>query len=169
MPPFPIRPLRRATLILAAAGALLPAAVRAQAVQPGAHVRILAPSAADSLITGTVLEIDSSSLLLAPAPSASSRAVPLSAIERLEVRRRGRRRTFNGGAIGFLVGAAAGYGLTRSYVRNSNCDYICGAAEAGGSIAGAIAGIGVGAIIGSRYRDPDRWEPVHVGTGRTQP
>lgn len=167
MPPFPVRALRRAAVILAM-GALIPSAVRAQ-IQPGAHVRILAPSAADSLITGTVLEIGSSSLLLAPAASAPSRAVPLSAIERLEVRRRGRPRTFNGGAIGFLLGAGAGYVLTHAYVRNSDCEYICGAVQAGGSIAGAIGGMGVGSIIGSRYRDPDRWEPVHVPAGRTQP
>lgn len=150
------------SLLLAGLALLAPAAMRAQAVEPGAYVRILAPSAADSLITGTVLEMDSVSLLLAPQVSAGSRAVRLEGIERLEIRHRGRRRTFNGGAIGVLAGAVVGYGLTEWHVRSTDCEYVCGAAVAGGSIAGGLGGLIAGAVIGSRYRDRDRWEAVEV-------
>lgn len=169
MHPLISRVLRRLPLITACLAAFAPAALRAQDAKPGAEVRILAPSAADSLLSGRVVAIDSTSLLLAPRATAGSLEVPIAAIERLEVRRLGRRRTFNGGAIGVLVGAAAGYVLTHAALRGSECEYVCGAVEAGGSVAGALAGLGVGAIIGSRFRDPDRWEWVPVDAARADP
>lgn len=155
--------LRRATLILACAAAFAPAAVRAQEiVRPGDYVRILAPSAADSLLTGTVIELDSGSLLLAPAPSPASRTVTVRDIERVEIRHRGGRRTLPGALLGTVIGAAAGYGITTAFVRDSNCDYLCGAAEAGGAILGGTVGLGVGALIGHGQRAPDRWAPAAV-------
>jgi hypothetical protein len=157
------RLLRRAALILACAAAFSPTALRAQAaVRPGVYVRILAPSATDSLLTGTVLEMDSASLLLAPPAASGARAVRLREIERLEVRRRGGRKTFTGALVGTVVGAAAGFTLAQVLIRDDDCEYVCGAAEAGIAIAGGTGGMIVGAMIGGRRRWPDRWDPVPV-------
>lgn len=167
MLPLIHRLLRRLPPIVACVVAFAPASLRAQdGIEPGAQVRVLAPSAADSLLSGRVVAIDAAWLLLAPPAAGESLQLPTAAIERLEVLRRGRRRTFKGGAIGVLIGAAGGYALTHALVRNSDCEYVCGAAEASGSVAGALAGLGVGAIIGGRYRDPDRWEAVPLPRAR---
>lgn len=155
--------LRRVSLLVAFAAAFFPAALRAQAtVQPGVYVRILAPSATDSLLTGTVLELDSASLLLAPPAAPGARMVRLREIERLEVRRRGGRKTISGALIGTLVGAAAGFTLAQALIRDDDCEYVCGGAEAGIAIAGGTGGLVVGAMIGGRRRWPDRWDPVPV-------
>lgn len=61
------RILRLRSAVMACALVAAPCAVDAQTpVRSGSVVRILAPSVADSLLTGTVLEIDSASLVLAP-------------------------------------------------------------------------------------------------------
>jgi hypothetical protein len=152
--------VRRASLILACAISLAPAALRAQAeVRPGSQVRVLAPSAADSLIIARVVAIDSASLLLAPAAPSAARALRMDQIERIEVLHRGGRKTLTGALLGTVAGAAAGYFITTGYV-DDTCDYICGAAEAGGAILGGMAGMVAGAKFGSGFRGPDRWEVV---------
>lgn len=163
MRPFASRRFHGLSLILACAAAFGPAAVRAQAtVQPGAYVRVLAPSAADSLLAGTVIEIDSASLLLAPPAAAGSRTVALRDIERLEVRRRGARKTFVGGLLGAVGGAAAGYTIAHAVASRSECEYACGAGEAAAAIVVGAGGGVLGAVIGSRHRGPDAWAPVPV-------
>jgi hypothetical protein len=153
-------------LTLACAAALSPAALRAQAgVRPGARVRVLVPSTADSLLAGRVVSIDSASLLLAP-PASGSLHLPIARIERLEVFRPGPRRTLTGAVLGTLAGAAVGYGIAHVSVRGSDCDYLCGAAEAGSAILGGAVGLVTGGIIGSRSRGTGRWEPVPVDAVR---
>ncbi|HEX6371761.1 MAG TPA: hypothetical protein VF006_22760 [Longimicrobium sp.] len=162
MPPLTNRLLRRLSLIIACAVPVAPALLRAQAeVRPGSQVRVLAPSAADSLIVARVVAIDSAGLLLAPPAPSAARTVRLEQIERIEVLRRGGRKTLAGALIGTVAGAAAGYFITTAYVSNS-CDYICGAAEAGGAILGGMAGMVAGAKFGSGFRAADRWEPAAV-------
>ncbi|HEU4882766.1 MAG TPA: hypothetical protein VFT45_10985 [Longimicrobium sp.] len=157
------RLLRRLSLIFACGAAFAPAAARAQGtVQPGTYVRVLAPSAADSLLAGTVIEIDSTSLLLAPPAAEGSRTVALRDIQRLEVRRQGARKTFVGALLGTIGGAAAGYTIAHAVARRSECEYVCGAAEAAASIALGAGGGVLGAIIGSRHRGPDTWTPAPV-------
>lgn len=149
--------LRFLPLILAC---LAPTALYAQLdVRTGADVRVLAPSMADSLLRGRVVAIDSASLLLAPT-SAGSLNVPLARVERLEVFRPGPRKTLTGALVGTLLGAAAGYGIGHAAIRDSNCDYICGAVEAGSAILGGGVGLFTGALIGGRSRGEGRWVEV---------
>lgn len=157
------RLIRRVSLILACAAAFAPAALPAQAaVRPGAFVRILAPSAADSLLTGTVVEIASASLLLAPPASGGSRTVALRDIERLEVRRQGGRRTLTGALVGTATGAVAGYAAWHLYARQRHCGQVCDDAEAPASAAAGVLGLLLGALIGSQLREPDRWLPGYT-------
>jgi hypothetical protein len=158
-----VRVSRRAALILACAAAFVPAAVRAQTpVRPGSVLRILAPSVADSLLTGTVIKIDSASLLLSPPASAASLTVALRDIERLEVRGPGAPRTSTGALVGAVAGAVAGYAVCHmaSGSPHANCQ------KAPGAAAGATVGLLLGMEIGMTLRGPARWQTVpvpHVG------
>lgn len=158
-------PRLRAVLLACAALLAAPCAVDAQTpVRPGAYVRILAPSVSDSLLTGTVVEIDSASLLLAPPAQGGSRAVTLRDIERLEVRGPGAPRTSTGALVGMVVGAVAGYAVCHvaSGSPHANCQKAPGAAY------GAVAGLVLGVEIGRTLHGPERWRPVPV-PGRAGP
>ena len=160
--------IRLAALACAALFAT-PAAAHAQpAAEPGDRVRILAPSAANSLLTGTIVAFDSAALLLAPPSSSGSRAVPLRAIERIEVHRRGRRRTLAGALLGGIAGAVAGYVLADAIVDESGCEYVCGLPDVAGGLAGGMGGSLIGGRIGSRHRGPDRWIEAEIPRPRQE-
>lgn len=165
-----IRPvLRILPLILAFLAPLAPAALQAQIdVRAGANVRVLAPSVADSLLRGRLVAIDSASLLLAPT-SAGSLNVPMARVQRLEVFRPGPRKTLTGALVGTLLGLAAGYGIAHASLVDTNCDYICGAVEAGSAILGGTVGLVAGGIIGSRSRGEGRWEAVPLDSRSARP
>lgn len=162
-------PRGRAAALAFAVLTALPASLRAQpAAEPGDRVRILAPSAADSLLTGTIVAFDSAALLLAPPSALGSRAVPLRAIERIEVYRRGRRRTLAGALLGGMAGAVAGYTLADALVDESGCEYVCGLPDVAGGLAGGIGGSVIGGRIGSRHRAPDRWIEAEIPRPRQE-
>lgn len=146
--------------ILACAALLAaPCAADAQTpVGPGTRVRILAPSAADTLITGTVVAIDSASLLLAAGFDTAGVHVPLAHIRRLEVARDpayGRRQA---GLWGLLLGGAAGYALMYSQCSEGwGCDRYQGA----GIVGGAAVGMLLGGLFG-RGSGGDSWRTVPV-------
>ncbi|HEU4882767.1 MAG TPA: hypothetical protein VFT45_10990 [Longimicrobium sp.] len=147
----------RATLLGCAMLLAAPCAADAQAaVEPGTRVRILAPSAADTLITGTLVAIDSGSLLLAAEFDTAGVHVPLSAIRRLEVSA-GPRWAGAGGLLGLLVGGAAGYVLF------SGCGYAeaCTDTRTIGTAGGAVAGMLLGNVIG-RNAGRNSWRTVPV-------
>lgn len=150
--------LRLRAVVLACAALLAaPSAVDAQrTVVPGAYVRILAPSVTDSLLTGTVIEIDSASLLLASASPARSLNVAVGNIERLEVRGPGAPRTLTGALIGTLAGAVAGYAVC--HVASGSPHANCPTTVA--SYVGGTLGLVLGGIIGGHYRGPARWHPA---------
>jgi len=155
--------VRRVSLILACAAAFAPAAAWAQTdVQPGARVRLLT-STADTLMHGTVVTLDSASLLLAPAPEAEFVRVPLAGVERLEVSRGRARSTVTGAVVGTLAGALGGYGAARIFSRPEECEFVCGAAQAGSAALGGALGLVLGGMIGSSTpHGPERWRPVPV-------
>ena len=156
---MPLIRLRRFAAASLACAALLavPAASSAQrTVHPGSFVRILSPSAADSLLTGTVVEIDSASLLLAPSASARPRTVALRDIERLEVRGPGPRRTLTGALVGTVVGAVAGYAVCHAASGSPHAN--CPRAQA--SVLAGTVGMALGALLGSEFRGRDRWRPA---------
>ncbi|HEX6371760.1 MAG TPA: hypothetical protein VF006_22755 [Longimicrobium sp.] len=149
----------RMAAILACA-ALLAAPVAASAQTPvgaGGRVRILAPSAADTLITGTVVAIDSASLLLAADFDTAGVHVPLSAIRRLEVAQDPAHRRRQAGLWGLLLGAAAGYALGSTQCTDgSGCD--------DDRTAGIVGGAAVGMLLGNLFGGGggDRWRTVPV-------
>ncbi|HST61021.1 MAG TPA: hypothetical protein VLK84_20120 [Longimicrobium sp.] len=119
-------------------------------------MRILAPSVADSLLTGTVTGIDSTSLLFAPPASATPQSIALRDIERLEVRGPGAPRTLPGALLGMVAGAVVGYGA---------CHAISGSPHANcpkdkGALYGGAAGLLLGALLGSELRGRHRWHPA---------
>lgn len=156
------RLVRRPSLILACVCAFAPAAARAQAdVEPGARVRVLT-STADTMLYGTVVTLDSASLLLAPRPDVESVRVPLAGVERLEVSRGGKPSTLQGAAVGAVVGAGAGLGIGLLATQD-DCDFVCGAVQVGSSVIGGVLGLVFGALTGSEIpHGPERWQPVRV-------
>lgn len=164
MSPLRIRVLRHLLLVAACLAALAPAAARAQGeVRPGVRVRVLAPSAADTLFTGRVVALDSASLLIAPGADAGSLRVPLAEVRQIEVSRGRARATLAGAVSGGFAGAAGGYVLARLAGGGGPCEYVCGAAEAGSAILGGAIGLVVGALIGSDHEHgPERWRGVPV-------
>ncbi|MBW3570070.1 MAG: hypothetical protein KY467_03080 [Gemmatimonadetes bacterium] len=153
---MPLTRLRRLTAAGLACAALLaaPTALAAQTtVRPGAYVRILAPSLADSLLAGMVLVIDSASLLLSPSTSGGSRTVALRDIERLEVRGPGAPRTLTGALWGLAAGAVAGYAICHvaSASPHRNCPWLKG------TFTGGVVGLVLGAEVGMRVPGPYRW------------
>lgn len=144
----------RLPLALACVLALVPAALAAQPrVEPGARVRILAPSTADTLITGTVVAIDSARLLLAARFDTAGVHVPLSAIRRLEVA--ARRSGTQAGLWGLLLGGAAGYALF------SGCGHAdaCTDTRTVGTVGGAVLGMLLGNLFGG---GGEEWRTVPV-------
>lgn len=153
-----IRPLLSAALLACAA---LPAGVHGQEeVRPGTRVRILAPAAADTLIKGTVVAVDSAALLLYPGGDRAGLRVPLGEIRRVEVagdphvwRRRGR-----------LWGSVAGAGAAYYLAGGAEVDCTgCGGAQVLAMLAGAGVGALVGTILGFNAdagREPWRQVPV---------
>ena len=156
------RLIRRASLILACAAALAPAAVRAQEeVEPGARIRVLT-SSADTLMYGTLVTLDSASLLLAPAPDAEFLRIPFAGMERLEVSRGGKPSTLQGAAVGAVVGAGAGLGIGL-LATQGDCEFVCGAVQVGSSVIGGVLGLVAGAFTGADIpHGPERWQPVRV-------
>lgn len=154
------------TILLACAALVTgPCGVDAQTpVQPGARVRILAPSTADTLMTGTVAAIDSAWLLLSPRFDAPEVRVPLSAIRQLEV---GTRRRGDGRTLG-IVGAVIGAAIVWSAIDSGPCEG-CGLVPVRplGALAGAGAGYLAGFVIGGAAA-PEEWNRVPV-PGRRQP
>jgi hypothetical protein len=154
-----IRRRRLAAAGLACAALLAaPCAADAQTpVVPGARVRILAPAAADTLITGTVVAIDSASLLLAADFDTAGVHVPLAHIRRLEVARDPAYARRQAGLWGLLLGGAAGYALGYSYCSEGwGCDRYHGA----GVVGGAAVGMLLGNLFGGRGGESWRRVPV---------
>lgn len=163
MPLPTTRVLRRLPLIIACLAAFAPAALHAQpTVRPGARVRVLTVSA-DTLMYGTVVGLDSASLLLAPTPDSESLRVPLAGLERLEVSRGRKPSTLLGAAVGAVVGAGTGLGVALLLAEPDDCEFVCGAVQVGSAVIGGTLGLGWGAVIGLQTpRGPERWRPVPI-------
>lgn len=160
----PPRLLRRLPLIVACLAAVAPHALRAQAeVRPGTRVRVLT-STADTRIKGTVVTLDSASLLIAPAPDAELVRIRLRDVEHLEVSRGGKPSTLAGAAIGAVAGA--GTGLGAALLLGKDCGFVCGAVQVSSTVVGGALGLVWGALFGSSTpHGPERWRTVPLGAG----
>lgn len=148
----------RTTLVIFAALLAAPCAGDAQTpVQPGARVRILAPFTADTLITGTVVAIDSVSLLLAADFDRAGVHVPLAHIRRLEVAQDREHRRRQAGLWGLLLGGAAGYALGSTRCSDG---WGCNDYRTAGIVGGAAVGMLLGNLFGRG--SGDRWRTVPV-------
>lgn len=156
--------MRRIAPLFALALLSAPAALRAQSDAPlgvGTRVRITAPTVLNRKLAGEGVRMTADTLVLARRDE--DVAVPLDAVERIEMSR-GKDR-FTGMLWGAGIGAASGaaIGAISCEVIGEDCTYV----EAGSLLVGAMAGIagaGVGAVAGFAIGD-ERWTTIRESTG----
>jgi hypothetical protein len=145
-------------------------------LQAGARVRLwLAPPATDSVV-GTVMTSarDTVSVRIA---AGSLRHVPLESVLRIEASGGSRSRWLDGAIVGVALGAGAGliYAAQHTRADGRQRDPICWFDQCGESVTpgssiskpraatiGALAGGGLGVLIGAAARGPERWQDVWV-------
>lgn len=172
MPPVPRPSLRTLRLLSALAlsivvvtGTSAPARAQYTEVQPGARVRIVAPGIVAGRYVGTVLTRSADSLELG-APGVPPIKMPFARITSLEVGR-GSSRALGAGRgvmwgapIGLVVGVIAAAGTDSDPYCFDTCtrsgSYKAGIIAAS-TLAGALWGAGIGAIVGR-----ERWERFDV-------
>ncbi|SRR6266566_692982 len=130
-------------------------AAQGDSVAPGDRVRLVAPPVSQERLIGTVLSRRADTLVLHVPDAAAQVAVPLAAIERLEVSRGRHGHAFAGFAVGFLVGAAA-EGVAYANCQGLLCPHRDGAGLA--VTTGLLLGL-PGLVIGALIRSED-WERV---------
>lgn len=145
-------------------------------VAPGTRIRLTLPCAqtgrpavgkerTECRVEGTLVTWHPDTITLAVAESPTS--YRLSPMSRLEVYRGRRSHTLAGAGVGFLVGGGtmfallSGSGSTAPCDQSANQDAIGSGACLGLKALGAVAGAGLGALIGGLVRS-DRWQEVSV-------
>jgi hypothetical protein len=131
-------------------------------VVPGSKVRIQAPDVAAGTLQGRVAAIDGASIMLLTGDSQMS--LPREAIQRLELhtgtKRQWRRGTLIGAAVGFGLGFTTDVDdIQCRFERYVSCSR--GEALAAGAAAGALLGLGIGALI-----KRDLWSEVPLASLR---
>lgn len=122
-----------------------------------AWVRVTAPSTSDRRLSGDLVSIDATTLVLRRAGQAAPDRIPLGSITSIERRLRPGRKT-RGLAIGLLTGVAAGAAI--GYAGGQDCQpgaFLCfsrGSTAAGGAIALGLVGAAVGALVAPG----EKWE-----------
>ena len=122
--------------------------------QPGALVRV---TDAAGTFEGRLLGQSAESLRVVPPGGGAPRAYELAAVTGYEVRTEEGDRSHLGLKLGFVVGAAVGYGLVKTcdcYTETPTFAYM--------GATGAL-GAGVGALVGSLFAH-DKWESVPAAT-----
>jgi hypothetical protein len=149
----------RVAVLATAASCLLTHGAQAQenlVVERGARVRITGPAQRH---VGTFEALRADTLVLV---DDSVQSIPLHTIDRFEVSRGRRPKTWTGAQVGFLAGAAAGaaVGAVASSCSGSECAPLStgGWIAAGALVAGAAGGV-IGAIVGATTHS-DIWEEV---------
>jgi hypothetical protein len=122
----------------------------------GQRIRVTAPDAGLRNRSGTFRGVHDGWLLVT---ADSSLRIPLAAIERIDLYAGRQSHPWRGAGIGFLGGAALGFGLW--YAADVGCypeaDTI-GCATVFGAFGGGVLGALVGAVIGGFLLKTDRWE-----------
>jgi hypothetical protein len=144
-----------ALIALNCALASFASAQTAPPIERGTRVRVTTTDASVPVRTARFESFTDSTLIV------SGSVIPLSTIQRLESSRQ--RPNLLGGAIGLLVGVAAG-GAVGCAVNRDSYGVFCGgqsdAKVAAGAAIGGIAGAALGALLFKR----DRWSLVELGT-----
>lgn len=138
-------------LVLGAPAALMAQGARAPALAPGTRVRVESRALPNGRTEAVVWYMRSDTLHLLRARQAST-ALPLAAIDKIEVERRGSAAALAGMIGGGLIGGIIGYQASFSRERPGLAPG-WHVAEIGGSAAvgGAIGGL-MGAVFGNRWR-----------------
>jgi hypothetical protein len=127
----------------------------------------------DGRVVGRLVSWRGDTLRLLPQSRADTIPVAMSAVTRLEVSRGRRRPWLRGGVMGFAAGAAVGAVAGAIVGSQENCEGSlapCGpafGATALGMFGGVIGGL-VGVSVGAARR-ADRWEPIALARGASQP
>lgn len=152
-----------ATCLVALLAGPCPAAAQALPPEPGARLRLGLTPATDPVI-GT-LDVWNEGGLVLEVEGDGRRAFAWSSVRTLELARV-RTRAADGAGIGLLVGVMVGALVNKpkacDRVENPFCPPSTGINDRvlGGLIGGA-AGVGIGALLGSRYH-LERWEPLPI-------
>lgn len=155
--------LARSIAILAALA--LPARAQLTEMQPGVRVRIVAPGIVAGRYVGTVLTRDADTVQLG-APGTAPVKIPFARITSVEVSR-GSSRALGaargvvwGAPIGLVIGVVAAAGTDEDPYCFDSCS-TSGSYKAGiiatSTLAGALWGAGIGAIVGR-----ERWERFEI-------
>jgi hypothetical protein len=145
--------------------AVAPAQAQLTEIQPGARVRIAAPGIVAGRYVGTVLTRSADTVELG-APGTSPIKVPIARITSVEVSRGSSRMlgagrgVMWGAPIGLVIGIVAAAGTDADPYCYDYCStsgsYKAGIV-AGSTVAGALWGAGIGAIVGR-----ERWERFEI-------
>jgi hypothetical protein len=128
---------------------------------PGERIRVTAPGADLHRQPVTFNRVEDGILLVT---ADSSLSIALDAIERIEVYAGRQAHPWRGAGIGFLGGAALGFGLW--YAADVGCypeAATIGCATVFGAFGGGVLGALIGAAVGGFLLKTDRWEEFPLG------
>lgn len=149
----------RITAVAAALVFLIPLGLRAQqdsALRSGARVRVTAPDVANGQITGSLVSLGDSSLVL---PDGE---IPLASITALEVSRGTKSHAATGALTGFVIGLLGGALAVYSFCTDSFFGPCTGGEVVGSMAVMTIPPTLLGALIGALIRT-EQWEEVPLG------
>ncbi|MEJ7813164.1 MAG: hypothetical protein WKG32_22330 [Gemmatimonadaceae bacterium] len=157
-----------AALLLAGATGLAAQARTLPSLEPGARVRVTAPSLSRGLRVGTVAGVRGDSLDLKVAGRDTTVTVSASELTRLEVSRGQRRQGRKGMGMGLLIGAAGGAVL--GYASGDDeSGFIAFSAGEKAVLSGVVFGV-LGTVIGGLAglsSQTDRWVSLPLDGGPT--
>lgn len=125
----------------------------------GVRVRVSAPAVQARAIVGVLEGLRRDSLVLRDAAGEGRLAVPLGAVDGLAVSRGRHHHVGRGVFIGALAGAVGGSIAALAACHANPCDEYTGLAVFGLGAAGALGGMGLGAVVGALVPG-ERWEDV---------
>ena len=132
-------------------------------IDPGDRVRVTAPSLDLDKDVGTVAALVADTFVVELEDQADALDVPLSEVTRLEVHQGHKSRAGTGALIGAGAGAATGVTVALVDCAGDECHLdgsdVTGAVVLVLGAGGALAGAGLGALIGAAIKT-DRWELV---------
>jgi hypothetical protein len=118
-------------------------------------------------IVGTLVRVERETLVVNDRKERLDFAIPIASVGTLDVSHGRRTRAGKGALIGLGTGAAAGVATALIVCADGECSGsgigdVTGWVAGAFGIGGALAGLGVGALVGGRIH-PERWERVPLG------
>jgi hypothetical protein len=135
-------------------------------IEAGSRVRISSPVFGRRPQVGSVLSATSDTLIFVRSKQSTSTAISTPNIQAIEVARGKHTQKWQGGLLGFFLGAGGGAALGAVTYKPPKCSDFCfdlfgqGGAAVVGGVVGGLLGTVTGVIIGSR--PTDSWETVAV-------